>query len=109
MRKLSLLFSASILLSPLVLQAQQATTYKGEITDSFCAPMGSHPDPDAKKCTVDCVKMGATYVLYNAADKTVYQLDDQKKPVAFAGKKVSITGTLNKATKTIHVTDIKAA
>jgi hypothetical protein len=84
-------------------------TYKGEITDSYCAPMGSHPDPDAKKCTVDCVKMGATYVLYSAADKTVYQLDDQKKPAAFAGKKVSVSGTLDKATKTIHVTEIKAA
>ena len=109
MKKLFVLFSVSMLLSTLGLYAQQAMTYKGEITDSYCAPMGSHPDPDAKKCTVDCVKMGATYVLYNAADKTVYQLDDQKKPVAFAGKKVSVSGTLDKATKTIHVTEIKAA
>ena len=109
MKRLSLIIFGSILLLPLAMYAQQATTYKGEITDSYCAPMGSHPDPDAKKCTVDCVKMGATYVLYNAADKTVYQLDDQKKPVAFAGKKVSVTGTLDKAKKTIHVTDIKAA
>ena len=108
MKKLFLLLSASML-STLGLYAQQATTYKGEITDSYCAPMGAHPEPDAKKCTVDCVKMGATYVLYNAADKTVYQLDDQKKPVPFAGKKVSVSGTLDKATKTIHVTEIKAA
>lgn len=109
MKRVSLLILGPMLLLPFGLSAQQATTYKGEITDSYCAPMGSHPDPDAKKCTVDCVKMGATYVLYNAADKTVYQLDDQKKPVAFAGKKVSVTGTLDKAKKTIHVTDIKAA
>ena len=109
MKKLLLLLSLSMSLAAIGLHAQQAMTFKGEITDSYCAPMGSHPDPDAVKCTVDCVKMGATYVLYNPADKSVYQLDDQKKPAAFAGKKVSVSGTLNKATKTIHVTDIKAA
>jgi hypothetical protein len=36
-------------------------------------------------------------------------LDDQKKPEAFAGAKVSVTGTLDDATKTIHVASIKAA
>jgi hypothetical protein len=109
MKKFSALFVISMLLSAIGIHAQQAMAYKGEIMDSDCASTGSHPDPDAKTCTVDCVKMGSKYVLFNAADKTVYQLDDQKKPAAFAGKKVSVSGTLNKTTKTIHVTDIKAA
>ena len=52
--------------------------------------------------------MGSKYVLFNA-DKTFYLLSDQKKPAAFAGQKVEVTGTLNKATKTLHVTAIKAA
>ena len=47
--------------------------------------------------------------LYDGATKTVYQLDDQMKPVAFAGAKVSVTGTLDAATKTINVDSIKAA
>jgi Protein of unknown function (DUF5818) len=55
------------------------------------------------------VKMGGKYVLFNGASKGFYQLDDQKKPQPFAGQKVEVTGTLDKATKTIHVTDIKAA
>jgi hypothetical protein len=54
------------------------------------------------------VKGGASFVLYNSADKSIYQLDDQKKPQEFAGQKVKVTGTLIKATKTIHVTDIQA-
>jgi hypothetical protein len=41
--------------------------------------------------------------------RKIYQLDDQKKPQSFAGQKVQVTGTLDNATKTIHVTDIKAA
>jgi hypothetical protein len=39
----------------------------------------------------------------------VYELDDQTKPANFAGDKVKVMGTLDKATKTIHVSDIKAA
>lgn len=91
-------------------------TYTGEIMDSACAAMGSHeamtknnPKMTAKDCTVACVAHGAKYVLYDAATKTVYQLDDQKKPVSFAGAKVSVTGTLDDSTKSIHVTAIKAA
>jgi hypothetical protein len=109
MKKLFLLLAISLPLSALGPYAQQVATFKGEIMDSDCAMMGSHPDPDAKMCTLDCVKMGSKYVLFNAAGKTVYQLDDQKKPAGFAGKKVTVSGTLDKAKNTIHVTDIKAA
>lgn len=62
---------------------------------------------DAKACTLARVKMGGKFVLFNGASKTFYQLDDQTRPQAFAGQKVEITGTLDKSTKTIHVTDIK--
>lgn len=102
----------------------QSKTYTGEIMDSNCAKDGSHAmmlkkegmgnmDPnDAKAkqmCTENCVKkMGAKYVLFSAP-KTVYQLNDQNKPAGFAGQKVTVTGTYDKATKTIHVTEIKPA
>jgi hypothetical protein len=104
--------------------APKDETYTGEISDSQCAKNASHEmmlkkegmgdknptDPMVKKmCAMNCVKMGGKYVLFNAAKKTVYQLDDQTKPAEFAGAKVTVTGTLDKATKTIHVTDIKAA
>jgi hypothetical protein len=98
-------------------------TFSGEIYDSQCAKEGSHAmmlakegmsgkenDPMARTmCTNNCVKkMGGKYVLFDAASKTVYELDDQQKPEQFAGKKVKVTGTLDKATKTIHVTSIEA-
>jgi hypothetical protein len=105
-----------LLLAVVSLAAQTGQSYKGEIMDSACAAAGSHaamekdhPDLNAKSCTVGCVKMGAKYVLYDADTKTVYKLSDQKRPEQFAGDKVEVTGTLDKATKTIHVTDIKAA
>lgn len=97
--------------------AAKDMTYSGEIMDSSCAKMGSHAAmmkghpgiTDAKACTLGCVKAGAKFVLYNPTSKMVYQLDDQDKPMQFAGEKVKVMGTLDKATKTIHVTDIKAA
>jgi uncharacterized protein YhbP (UPF0306 family) len=84
--------------------------------DSACAKEGSH-DAMMKKagltdkgaCVKACVKMGGKYVLFDAASKTIYELDDQTKPEEFAGKDVKVTGTLESATKTIHVVSIKAA
>jgi Protein of unknown function (DUF5818) len=96
--------------------AAKDMTYSGEIMDSQCAKMGSHEMmmkkegiKTAKECTLGCIKMGGKFVLLNAANKMVYQLDDQQKPMQFAGEKVKVMGTLDKATKTIHVTDIKGA
>jgi hypothetical protein len=112
---------AAVLLSSLSFAAPKGKTFKGEIMDSQCAKEGSHAmmlkkegmgdkdpnDPMAKKmCTENCVKMGGKYVLYDAASKKVYQLDDQTKPQQFAGQNVKITGTLDESSETIHVTDI---
>jgi hypothetical protein len=101
--------------------APKSQTFTGEILDSQCAKNGSHAmmlkehgmgdkanGPAAKKkCTEDCVKMGGKYVLYNPATKKVYQLDDQTKPQRFAGENVKVTGALDKASGTIHITNIE--
>ncbi|MGH9711833.1 MAG: DUF5818 domain-containing protein [Candidatus Acidiferrales bacterium] len=124
MRKLAMAVVASIVLFTVGHAAAKDKAFTGEIFDSQCAKAGSHAmmlkkegmgdkdpnDPMAKAmCTKNCVKMGGKYVLYNAATKKVYQLDDQTKPEQFAGQKVKVTGTLDKATETIHVTNIAPA
>lgn len=96
------------------LSAQKAATFTGEIVDSPCALLGGHDkmatkDESNKDCTLRCVKAGGKFALVDAANKTWYQLDDQKKAEAFAGAKVAITGTADAATKTLHVVTIKAA
>ncbi len=66
--------------------------------------MGSN---DAE-CTIACVQIhDASYVLFDG--KEVYTLSDQKTPEKFAGKKVTVKGTLNAKTKTIQVDSIAAA
>jgi type 1 fimbria pilin len=114
MKKLIMSIGACMLLTS-GFAAAKDTTFNGEIMDEACAKDGGHESMfkkmgtnDPKVCTEACRKGGSKYVLFNA-DKTFYQLSDQKKPAPFAGQKVEATGTLNKATKTINLTAIKAA
>jgi len=105
MKKLLSLVAATAVLS-------FGATFTGVITDNMCdngdhKAMNMGPDP---KCVVACVKeMKGKYVLYDAARKASYVLSDQKTPEKFAAKKVTVTGTLDEAAKTIKVDSIAAA
>jgi hypothetical protein len=115
------LFAAAISLAgfvgkPLGQQNNTPMSFAGELMDSECAMQRSHDAmmkkegfKSAKDCTLGCVNAGGTFVLYATANKTVYQLDDQEKPKSFAGQKVTIIGTYDGDTKTIHVQSIQAA
>jgi len=86
-------------------------TFTGVITDSMC-DKGDHSQmrmgPTDAECTKACVDVhGASYVLYDG--KEAYTLSDQKMPEKFAGKKVTVTGTINTKAKTIQVDSITAA
>lgn len=91
--------------------AQTRQTFTGTITDSDC-PKADHSEmqmgPTDAVCVTSCVReQGSTFVLYDG--KEVYKLSDQKTPEKFAAQKVTVTGTLDNATKTIHVDAIAAA
>jgi len=123
MKKIAFAAVASVMLLGAGFTQAKDQTFTGEIYDSQCAKNGSHAmmlakegmagkenDPMARTmCTKNCVKMGGKYVLFDAAKKTAYELDDQQKPADFAGQKVKVKGAYDKATKTIHVTSIEAA
>jgi hypothetical protein len=89
--------------------AAPAEKFTGTITDDMCDKDHStmKMGPDAK-CISECVKtMQAKYALYDG--KELYALSDQKTPAKFAAKRVTVTGTLDAATKTIKVARIQAA
>ena len=58
---------------------------------------------DVKECTLACVKAGAQFVLYDTDDKTIYRLDAQDKVKDYAGQTVTVIGTYDRATGTLHV------
>jgi len=116
MKKLAMGLVSSLLLVFVSFAAQKESTFSGEISDRYCTKANSHEmmmkrhnSPTTKDCIPACVKAGGAYVLVDAATKTTYELDDQKKPARFAEQKVKVTGTYDKATLTIHVTDIQAS
>jgi hypothetical protein len=86
-------------------------SFTGVITDSECAN-GDHSgmrmgSTDAG-CTVACVDAhGADYVLSEGTK--IYRLSDQRTPEKFAGKKVTVTGTLDTRSGAIQVDSITAA
>jgi hypothetical protein len=116
MKKVAFGFLATLMFLTVALAAPQNKTFIGEIMDSSCAKMGSHEEmmkmhadiKTSKACTLGCVKMGAKFVLFDPATKTTYQLDDQQKPIQFAGDKVKVKGTYDEATGTIHVVSIQS-
>ena len=106
----------SVLKSPQGKDVQQSLNLVGEIMDSRCAIDGSHDrimkqngTKNAKDCTLQCAKTGGSFVLIDPETKSVYQLDDQQKPVPFAGQRVRISGTYDEPLKTMHIESIQSA
>jgi hypothetical protein len=109
-----LLFAVVFVFS--ILLHAEDRSFSGAIMDSQCVSMGGHETmysdeiKNPKDCTIQCVKYdGGKYELYNIDTQKEYQLDDQKKAEQFAGEKVTVTGTYDASSETIHITKIEAA
>jgi hypothetical protein len=100
--------------------AQEAATFRGEISDSQCAfnvhsLTKSHEEMlksksgaaghTAASCSSYCIeRLGGKFVLVSG--KNVFHLDNQDLPRPFVGEKVRVLGVLDLKTDTIHVVDI---
>lgn len=104
-------FFATLLVGAGLSAAQSKQTFTGVITDDMCATgghAGMRMGPTDAECTKLCViAHDAAFVLVDG--KNVYRLSDQKTPEAFAAQKVTVVGTLDAGTSTIHVDSIAAA
>lgn len=66
-------------------------------------------DETVQTFTGTIAKFGDQYVLRESDSKAPYQLDDQDTASRFAGKKVTVTGTLDAANNLIRVQSIQEA
>ncbi len=114
--RILLLLSTTLLALPLWAGSGGPQVFTGEVMDSVCAKNGSHDEMmdemksmghDKATCSQKCIQLGAKYVLYDAAKKTVYNLDDPDKVESFAGRKVRVSGTLEK--NKIKIANVQAA
>ena len=114
---LILLLTRILLTSQFAAAQAQNASFRGEITDErlncIQTPVKAVPGITQKAGCVlywaHFAKPPSKYVLYDAATKTTYQLDDQNWVQPYVGETVQVTGTLNPATKTIHITGVKKA
>lgn len=87
--------------------------FVGYISESDCGPdhapmlaTGRMGTTD-RDCALKCVRGGAVFGFVDASRQIFFQLDDQDKPGAFAGRRVRITGRLEG--DTLFVSTIEAA
>lgn len=70
-------------------------TWQGYVTDTYCGFNRVNRAPTAS-CTLECVKKEhAKYAFYNFADKKVYVLNPQTEAAKYAGKTVTVKGTVS--------------
>jgi hypothetical protein len=87
-----------------------ADSWKGSISDKMCG--ADHQGKDPVKCTLACVKSGSPYVFVVSKDK-ILDIENQKdaKIAAqlekFAGKNVTVTGSLSADGKSVKIDSIK--
>jgi hypothetical protein len=92
---------------PLPRPAQHVQAFKGNISDSACGLKHMMSGSSPQKCTLECINMGAKFVLADEVHQKVYALSDQAKARPFAGENVVVKGTLSGVT--INVESITAA
>ena len=68
---------------------------------------GASADTQTQNFSGTIVKARNHYVL--KTDRMTYQLDDETKAKQFEGKQVNVSGTVDKSTSVIRVTDIQPA
>ena len=91
-----------------LLAAQGKQTFTGVVTDDECGRAGHtrmRMGPTDAECAIACVyDHGVQFILFDGNE--IYRLSDQDKSKEFAGKKVTVVGTLDSKTKTIQVDSI---
>ena len=82
-------------------------SWTGFVTDTGCGEKGAKAEHAA--CAHKCVKGGAKYALYTAADKQVWVLSNQEEAGKMAGKEVTVKGKADKEKMTIEVASMEPA
>jgi Protein of unknown function (DUF5818) len=91
------------------LPQQRATIAQQQVAAVHVSTLADDEDQEEAQTYAGTIsKSGDKFVLLGE-DSVTYNLDDQDKAKAFEGKKVNVTGKLDKDSNTIHVSEIAEA
>lgn len=99
----------TLIVSAVGAQAPAAATFLGTITDSECAK-ANHSQMHMGDTDAECVKACMDYhdarlVLFDGTSS--FGIENQAIAVKFAGRKVTVTGTLDEKTRRITISTIQ--
>src|ERR1700722_9412049 len=103
------LLTAIILLIGAKLTVASPTTKEGTWTGIVTDTITAAADTEPARVTENVKEHGALYAFLEYKTQRVYVLKPQDKAAAFAGKAVTVKGTIDSATITINVSSITAA
>jgi hypothetical protein len=107
-RTFGMLLLAAVILAMPAVAAEKIT---GSISDKMCG--ADHHGQDPVTCTLNCVKGGSPFVLVVTKDK-ILDIENQKDAKIraelekYAGKAVTVDGTMSKDGKSVKIASIKA-
>ncbi len=94
------LVAVSVLSLSLISASALAESFKGVVSDTMCSKdTAKASSPDHAACAQSCIKGGDAPVLI--VGSKVYKIKNPDKLVAFAGKTVTIDGSLSADTITV--------
>lgn len=98
----------TVILSAVAAQAASPRTFSGTITDSECVK-ADHSQMHMGDTDAECVKACMDYhdarlALFDGT--SAFEIVNQAVAVKFAGRKVTVTGTLDEKTRRITITEI---
>ena len=83
--------------------AADGTKVNGWISDSMC---GAKHAGTGAACAKSCIEGGSKPVFVDEAKKQVWSIDNPEAVKAAYGKHVAVTGTIDQAAKSVHVTAV---
>jgi hypothetical protein len=87
--------------------AAQEKEFRGRITDDMCGATHMMEGMTDKECADECVKGGAKYALYLAAQEKLYALDKQAEAEKYSAEAVVVRGSIGPDGKSIVVKSIE--
>jgi|ERR1700733_255271 hypothetical protein len=92
-------------------QTQPSSQDQSKQPDGSAQPNSQQPEPETQQTPSQSIsgtiaKVNNRYVL-QTSDSVTYQLDDQTNVAQYVGKRVKVTGTLDRSTGTIRVRSVE--
>ena len=92
-------------------QTQPSSQDQSKQPDGSAQPNSQQPEPETQQTQSQSIsgtiaKVNNRYVL-QTSDSVTYQLDDQTNVAQYVGKRVKVTGTLDRSTGTIRVRSVE--